>query len=135
MCIKIWLSMHPRNFGCAISSVNAYVVVNFLSQVIFVFFWFLGIVNYVYQWSWNKRKRRITSDKKLTTTHTPVCMYILIFTLSWKKNNVNVTLTSMLLSIDGFQDRVPTDQYDMTLLQAQMYSLSRWCFLVIPLSS
>ena len=38
MCIKIWLSMHPRNFGCAISSVNAYVVVNFLSQVIFVFF-------------------------------------------------------------------------------------------------
>ena len=37
MCIKIWLSMHPRNFGCAISSVNAYVVVNFLSQVILVF--------------------------------------------------------------------------------------------------
>ena len=37
MCIKIWLSMHPRNFGCAISSVNAYVVVNFLSQVIFFF--------------------------------------------------------------------------------------------------
>ena len=48
ICIKIWLSMHPRNFGCVILSVNAYVVVNFLSQVIFVFFfWFLGIVNYV----------------------------------------------------------------------------------------
>ena len=45
--MNILISMHPRNFGCAISSVNAYVVVNFLSQVIFGFFWFLGIVNYV----------------------------------------------------------------------------------------
>ena len=35
--MNILISMHPRNFGCAISSVNAYVVVNFLSQVIFVF--------------------------------------------------------------------------------------------------
>ena len=70
-----------------------------------------------------KEKEELLQIK--TTTHTPVCMYILIFTLSWKKNNVNVTLTSMLLSTDGFQDRVPTDQYDMTLLQAQMYSLSR----------
>ena len=30
--------------------------------------------------------------------------------------NVNVTLTSMLLSIDSFQNRVSTDQYDMTVL-------------------
>ena len=39
----------------------------------------------------------------------PICMYILIFALS----DVNVTLTSMLLSIDSFQNRVSTDQYDM----------------------
>ena len=38
--------MHPRNFGCVISSVHAYVVVNFLSQVIFVFLLFLRIVMY-----------------------------------------------------------------------------------------
>ena len=49
--------------------------------------------------------------------------------------NVNVTLTSMLLSIDSFQNRVSTDQYDMIVLQAQVYGLLRWCFLVIPLSS
>ena len=42
ICIKIWLSMHPRNFGCVILSVNAYVVVNFLSQVIFVFFFLVS---------------------------------------------------------------------------------------------
>ena len=46
ICIKIWLCMHPRNFGCVISSVHAYVVVNFLSQVIFVFLLFLRIVMY-----------------------------------------------------------------------------------------
>ena len=47
MCIKIWLSMHPRNnLGCVILSVHAYVVVNFLSPVIFVFLLFLGKVMY-----------------------------------------------------------------------------------------
>ena len=44
MCIKICLSMHPRNFGCMISSFHAYVVVIFLSRVTFVSVSFLGIV-------------------------------------------------------------------------------------------
>ena len=39
--------MHPRNnLGCVILSVHAYVVVNFLSPVIFVFLLFLGKVMY-----------------------------------------------------------------------------------------
>ena len=46
MCIKIWFSMHPRNFGCMISSFHAYVVVIFLSRVTFVSVLFLGIVMY-----------------------------------------------------------------------------------------
>ena len=46
MCIKICLSVHPTNFGCMILSVHEYVVVIFLSRVIFVFLLFLGIVMY-----------------------------------------------------------------------------------------
>ena len=45
-----------------------HLVVKFLSQVIFVFLLFLGMVMYAI-WSWNKRKTKITSDKKLTTTY------------------------------------------------------------------
>ena len=45
-----------------------HLVVIFLSEVIFVFLLFLGIIMYAI-WSWNKRKTKITSDKKLTTTY------------------------------------------------------------------
>ena len=45
-----------------------HLVVNFLSQVIFVFLLFYGMVMYAI-WSWNKRKTKITSDKKLSTTY------------------------------------------------------------------
>ena len=45
-----------------------HLVVIFLSEVIFVFLLFLGMVMYAI-WSWNKRKTKITSDKKLTTTY------------------------------------------------------------------
>ena len=45
-----------------------HLVVIFLSQVIFVFLLFLDMVMYAI-WSWNKRKTKITWDKKLTTTY------------------------------------------------------------------
>ena len=46
-----------------------YVVVNFLSQVIFVFLLFLGMVMYANEFE-TKEKLKITRDKKLTTTYT-----------------------------------------------------------------
>ena len=46
-----------------------YVVVNFLSQVIFVFLLFLGMVMYANEIE-KKGKIKITWDKKLTTTST-----------------------------------------------------------------
>ena len=42
--------------------------------------------------------------------------------------DVNVILTSMLLSIDSFQNRVSTNQYDMSVLQAQVYSIEMMFF-------
>ena len=44
------------------------VVVNFLSQVIFVFLLFLGMIMYANEVE-TKGKTKITSDKKLTTTY------------------------------------------------------------------
>ena len=54
-----------HNF-CTLNACEIFIhlVVNFLSQVIFVFLLFLGMVMYAI-WSWNKRKTKITSDKKL----------------------------------------------------------------------
>ena len=42
--------------------------------------------------------------------------------------DVNVIFTSMFLSIDSFQNRVSTDQYDMSVLQAQVYSIQMMFF-------
>ena len=47
--------------------INIDVVVNFLLQVIFGFLLFLGMVMYANEVE-NKRKEKITWDKKLTTT-------------------------------------------------------------------
>ena len=49
--------------------VNIYVVVNFLSQVIFVFLLFLGMLMYANEVE-TKGKIKITWHKKLTTTYT-----------------------------------------------------------------
>ena len=67
---------------------NAYVAVNFLSQVIFVFLSFLGMVRNVCKWSWNKGKIEINWDKKkLTTTYTHIYVVYLYlsfwFEISW----------------------------------------------------
>ena len=60
---KIHTSTHYMN------SKLIYVVVNFLSQVIFVFLLFLGMVMYANEFE-TKEKLKITRDKKLTTTYT-----------------------------------------------------------------
>ena len=46
-----------------------YVVVNFLSQVIFLFLLFLGMVMYADEVETNYGKIKITRDKKFTTTY------------------------------------------------------------------
>lgn len=48
---------------------GGHVILNFLLQVIFVFFLFLGMVTYAKEVE-TKREIKITCEKKLTTTHT-----------------------------------------------------------------
>ena len=48
---------------------GGHVILNFLLEVIFVFFLFLGMVIYAKEVE-TKREIKITCEKKLTTTHT-----------------------------------------------------------------
>ena len=65
----------------------AYVVVNFLSQVIFVFLLFLGMEMYVNEVE-SKEKQKLPEIKKLTTTHISLALFVDSYILSKKQAGV-----------------------------------------------
>ena len=65
----------------------AYVVVNFLSQVIFVFLLFLGMEMYVNEVE-SKEKQKLPEIKKLTTTHISLALFVDSYILSKKQEGV-----------------------------------------------
>ena len=79
------------------STFGVYAVVNFLSQVIGkIFFSFVFGYGDVCLWSWNKRKRKTTWDKKLTTTYTFVTLLhklviLLVHSVSFSPYKATVT--------------------------------------------
>ena len=70
-----------------------YVVVNFLSQVIFVFLLFLGMLMYANEVK-TKGKIKITGDKKLTTT----CIFHLNYFYQMWANSPGVEYPRTILS-------------------------------------